>query len=131
MSINPFEFVNSISHTKKEFTKDEIEKYYNPYITARTLANYMDTVLLVNELNCVGVQIAPTQHFNFLYHSVRKKNRFSSKVEKNEIEQAKVKIIAEYFNCSYEKANEYIKILTDDNVKEMKKSMEDFGGIIK
>lgn len=129
--MNPFEFVNSISFSKKKFTKEEIEKYYNPYITARTLANYMDTVLLVNEINTVGVQVAPTQHFDFLYFAVRKKNRYSSKIEKDEVEQNKIKLIAEYHDCSFEKASEYLKILSDDNLKAMKREMEDVGGILK
>ncbi len=129
--IGVFEFVKSISTTKKKFTDEQINTFYNPYITARTLANYMDTVLLVNEINTLGVQISPKEHFEYLFHSVRKKFRYTDKIEKDEININKTKIIAEYFNYSFEKASSVLKIFSDEDIKQMKKTMEDFGGIIK
>ena len=50
--MNPFEYVNSITHNKKDIMVDDIsEKGYNSFMVNRSLSYFHDTVLMANEMN--------------------------------------------------------------------------------
>ena len=129
--MNIFDFTNDISYHKKGFEKDEIEKDYNPYVTISVFSNYPDTILLANELNILKVQPSKENHFKFLFHIVRKKQRYSksSKKEVQNFEDAN--LVSEYYNVSLERSVEYLKILKEEEVKQIKEYLNSRNGLLK
>lgn len=129
--LSVFDFVNSISFGKKEFTDEEIKRYYDPYVTIMAFANFPDTIHIANALNCFSSPISKKNHFLFLFHMIRKKKRFSQFYKKEAERKKRVEIICEYYNCSINHAEDIIGILSDDDIEYMKTYMNDFGGIVK
>ena len=54
--MNPFDFINSVSHNKKDLITDSenpefAEKLYQPFLVNRGLSYFPDTILYANEMN--------------------------------------------------------------------------------
>ena len=120
---NLSDFLRSINITKENVMESDpmAEQEYVPFVVNRTLSYFPDTVLYANEMNLRGGSDHRLQ-FEYLINSVRTKKRFSRwlKPEKNE----DVDAIKEYYNCSYNKANEIVKILTDEQLSLIHKRLE-------
>ena len=120
---NLSDFLRSINITKENIMESDpmAEKEYVPFVVNRTLSYFPDTVLYANEINLRGGSDHRLQ-FEYLINSVRAKKRFSRwlKPEKNE----DVDAIKEYYNCSYNKANEIVKVLTGDQLSLIHKRLE-------
>lgn len=126
MSLSPFDFLNAINSTKQDLFEDpQAEKDYNPYMVNNGLSYFYDTVLIANELN-IYPEIPKRRQFAFLNNSVSKKKRFS-KWNKKEASSDDIELVSEFYSCSNSKAIEYLKILNDDQVEEIKKLLEKGG----
>lgn len=120
---NLSDYLKAINITKENIMESDpmAEKEYVPFVVNRTLSYFPDTVLYANEINLRGGSDHRLQ-FEYLINSVRAKKRFSRwlKPEKNE----DVDAIKEYYNCSYNKANEIVKVLTGDQLSLIHKRLE-------
>ncbi len=118
-SISPFDFANSINYSKEDLIVDDwSEKQYNAFIVNKSLSHGMDTVVASNEMNARPHLDAKLQ-YDFLRGLVRKKKRFNKwlKPEKEE----HLEIVKEYFGYSNVRAQEALRLLTDENIMEIKK----------
>lgn len=124
--MNPFEFVKSINQTKINLIEEhpEYERFYESYLTNRSLSYFHDTVALANIMNQFH-QIDKTLQYNFLLNTVRKKNRFSKWEKSNNSED--VNAVKEYYGYSNEKARDVVKILSSDELNEIKRRMKKGG----
>jgi hypothetical protein len=125
--MNPFDFVNSITHTKKDLMSTGLpleEKAYTPFMVNRALGYFPDTVLFANIMNQYSGLDNKLQ-YDFLRHIVRKKKRFSkwNKPKSGE----KHEIIKEYTGYSDVRVSEVIELFTDQDIKEMKEIMSQGG----
>ena len=102
------DILNSINTGKEPLINRENERVYVPYIVSRCFSNFMDTVLHANELNLRRVTDRK-QHYDYLFHAVRKRRRFSpwQKREESPLREA----VAWFYGVSRRKADEYIRIL--------------------
>lgn len=119
--MNPFLFVNDITHGKSNIMVDDItEKAYSPYMVNRSLSYFHDTVLMANEMN-LNHHLDNRLQFDFLINIVRKKKRFSkwTKVQQNE----DVEVIKQYYGYSNQKARQIHSLLTSDQINELKKKV--------
>ena len=119
--MNPFLFVNDITHGKSNIMVDDItEKAYSPYMVNRSLSYFHDTVLMANEMN-LNHHLDNRLQFDFLINIVRKKKRFSkwTKVQQNE----DVEVIKQYYGYSNTKARQIHSLLTSDQINELKKKV--------
>ena len=87
--LSPFDFLSSINEKKtylfdgenaddsgEASQVDSASKQYPAYMVNRGLSYFVDTVMFANELNS-RPGVSPKMQYDFLYHSVRKKRRFS------------------------------------------------------
>jgi hypothetical protein len=131
MTVNPFDYINAINNGKHIIrdsdNKELAEKDYNPFLTNRSFSYFRDTILIANEMNSKS-NLLKLQQYDFYINTVRPKKRFSkwAKQEKD----LSLDIIVEYYKCSFNKAKQILKLLSDDDLKEMKKKLEK-GGIKK
>jgi hypothetical protein len=120
---SPFDFINEITHGKKDLmdTEDEsVAKSYNAYIVNRGLSFYPDTILFANEMN-QRPDIPKDVQFHYLLNTVRKRKRFSKWLKQEK--DSDLDIVKEYYGYSNEKAKEVLSILTPLQISELKKRM--------
>lgn len=115
MKKSPFDWVKSINH--KTYMSDL--SGYNPFLTNRSFAYHMDTILLAEEMNQFH-NLGPSLQYDFYYYSVRKGNRFGFPPKPQE--DVNLELVSDYFQCSKQKAIEYLRVLTTDNIDAIVKS---------
>lgn len=121
------DIVGSILVTKENVIKDELDaKEYKPYIVNKALSYHLDCVPYANMMNeCVHLD--PDMEYQFYLNSIRGyKRRFQpwqTAVKVKDLETVK-----EYFQYGDQKALEALKILTDDQIEDLRKQM-DKGGV--
>ena len=122
--MNPFDFVTSITYSKKDIMNDINEKEYAPFLVNRSLSYYQDTLLYANEMNS-RFDVSHRLQYHYLLNSIRKRKRFA-KWAKPELADD-LKIVMEYYSVSREKAEEYLNILNKNEVGILKRRMNKGG----
>lgn len=116
--MNPFDFLNAINQTKQNIMVDDLtEKAYSGFMVNRGLSYFPDTVLLANEMN-TRHHVDSRLQFDFLINTIRTKKRFSKWVKPDTIEA--IDAIKEYYGYSNEKARQVLKVLTKNQIDELK-----------
>ena len=119
--MSPFDYIKEINYGKNNIMVDDIaEKKYNGFMVNRGLSYFRDTVLMANEMN-KNHHLDSRLQFDFLINIVRKKKRFS-KWNKPEI-ASDLETIKEYYGYSNEKARTALKLLSPDQVMEIRKKV--------
>ena len=123
------DIIPSILQTKKNVFVDEMDyRDYKPYIVNRSLSYHMDCVLYVNEMN-VHCSIDPDMQYQYLLNTIRSMKRKFQPWQKSEVDKD-IECIKEYFGYSNEKAKEALRILTTEQIEEIKNIVEK-GGVKK
>ena len=117
--MSPFDFINAINQTKVDLFKEPLaNKDYDAYIVNRGLSFFHDTVVQANVMN--RYSFLPNEwQFRFLLNSIAKKKRFSKWAKKDKATES-LKLVQEYFGYSSEKAKEALRILSDEQLSEIK-----------
>ena len=123
------DIIPSILQTKKNVFVDEMDyRDYKPYIVNRSLSYHMDCVLYVNEMN-VHCSIDPDMQYQYLLNTIRSMKRKFQPWQKSEVDKD-IECVKEYFGYSNEKAKESLRILTTEQIEEIKNIVEK-GGVKK
>ena len=118
--LNPFDYVKSINEKKPiDHVRD-----YNPYLTNRSLSYHLDTALIANEMNKYPRLPAVCQ-YDFHYHAVRQGRRYGGWYK--EEENPHLEMVMEYYGYSKQKALEALTVLTQENLRDIKKRMDKGG----
>lgn len=126
---NPFDYVNSILQTKKNLIVDEqTEKDYVPFLTNRSLSYHLDCIMYANEMNKRSF-IDKKMQFDFFINTVRSKKRPFAKWVKSE-KSEDLECIKQIYNFSNSKAREALRLLSKDQLQQLKE-MTDIGGLRK
>ena len=123
------EILPSILQTKKSVFRDEIDyREYKPFIVNRALSYHMDCVLYVNEMN-IHCSVDPDIQYQYLLNTIRSMKRKFQPWQKSEVDKD-IECVKEYFGYSNEKAKEALRILTTEQIEEIKNIVEK-GGVKK
>lgn len=114
-----FDIVNAISNTKHDYFRDpelctKAEKAYAAFLVNKALSFHMDTILYANEMNQRGHLAGLLQH-DYLINTVRPRRRKSDKWPKP-FDDKDIKAVMEYYECNYNRAKEYLTVLTVDQL---------------
>jgi hypothetical protein len=127
-NLSPFDFINSVSTTKKDLvranpdlTPEQAEKQYVPFMVNRGLSYFPDTILHANEMNRMPDMFKDAQYRYYL-GVLRSSKRFSkwAKAEKND----DIEMLQVVYGCNRRIAKHYLKVLTKDQLEEVRKSRE-------
>jgi hypothetical protein len=121
---SPFEYVKDIQQAKKDIVRksenpEKAEAMYDPYIVNKALSFYPDSVLYANEMN-VHRGLDKLLQFDYLINSIRSMNRKHAWIKKPEADQ-NIALLKEYFGMSQRKAEEALRVLTKDQLTEIRK----------
>jgi len=123
--MKPFEYVNSITHTKQNIMVDDVtEKSYNGFMINRSLSYFQDTVGLANVMNQYHHTDNKLQ-YHFLINIIRKRKRFS-KWMKPETE-SDIEVVKEYYGYSNEKAKQILPLLSPEQITIIKQKVSKGG----
>jgi|APSaa5957512493_1039668.scaffolds.fasta_scaffold72274_2 hypothetical protein len=124
--MNPFDYIDTITTTKKNIMVDEVsEKGYVPFIVNRGLSQYAETILFANEINKCS-HLDNRLQYEMLLNIVRPKKMSRRKWGKFEASN-NLEVVMEYYKCNSRRAQEYLSMLPDDELKKIKKRLEKGG----
>jgi hypothetical protein len=126
---SPFDYINAISHTKKNLIRDSedpvrAEKDYNSYLINKGLSYFIDTILFANEMNSHHHLDAKLQN-DYLINTIRPKKRFAKWVKK--LSEDDLEVVKIHYGYNDEKARQALSILSDDQLALIKKKQEKGG----
>ena len=111
--ISPFDFANSINHTKEDLIVDEwTEKEYNPFIVNRAMGFGKDTIIAGNEMNA-RPPLDNKLQYDFLRSVVRKAKRYNKWLKS---EEENIEAIQKFFGYSFMKAKEALNLLSETEI---------------
>lgn len=125
--MNPFDYVKEIQVGKHDLIVDaQSEKDYIPFLVNKALSYELDCIMQANEMNTRHHTDKKLQ-FHYLINIIRARKRSYHKWVKPETSEA-IDSIKLLFDCSDRKAQEALRILTDEQVEQIKQKT-DKGGI--
>ena len=123
------EIVPSILQTKKNvFENDPDYKDYNPFIVNRALSFHLDCLPYVEEMNRLHY-LDKDMQYQYLINTIRPMKRKFAPWQKAEVEKD-IECVKEYFGYSNKKAREALRILSNEQIDEIKRKT-DKGGVKK
>jgi Bacteriophage clamp loader A subunit len=116
------EIIPSILQTKEyALLTEQDEKSYSAFMVNRALSFHRDTVLWANEMNRF-TSLDNKLKYDFLINTIRAQKRPYSKWHKK-AQSRDLSVVKEYYGYSDAKAEEALKILSDDQIAELKKQL--------
>ena len=123
--MNPFDFVTSVSNSKKDImTDEESERGYAPFYVNRALSYFSDTVSLANIVNQYHLMPHRLQ-YDFLLNTIRKRKRFSKWIKQDQ--ESDIDAIREYYGYSRAKAQQVQSLLSPEQLEIIKKKVDKGG----
>lgn len=115
-----FEALKDITDRKREldFSQDDVKKAYVPYMINRYVSMCEPYVPLVNEINKYEI---PTEiHHRYYQDMLPKRHVFFNYIKKTkDVTLEDKKYICAYYECSMRDADEYVRILTEEQLQEI------------
>lgn len=119
--MNPFDVVSDINFQKKGIINEHNEKDYKPFIVNRSLSYFRETILYAQEMNTKS-HLDNKLQYDYLMNTIRVGKRFSKWAKP--IKDEDLKAVQDYFNYNQEKAQTALSILSEDQLKHIKRQMK-------
>ncbi len=120
------DWLNSINQTKKNIMDEDPSstKEYPPYIINKCLSSHIDALMYSNEMN-MNHSLDKKLQYDFLINILRIKKRYSPWIRKDRIKD--LDVVKSYYKYSNEKAEQALKILTQEQINFIKLKLETGG----
>lgn len=120
------DYLYSINQSKENLMQDdpESERGYPAYVINKCLSGHMDAIMYVNEMN-KRHSLPNKMQYDFLINTLKPRKRFTPWIRKQTLEE--LELVKQYFGYSQDKALQALRILTKDNIDEIRKAL-DTGG---
>ena len=120
--MKPFDYVNDINFKKKNLMRETdndklAESGDVPYLTNRSLSYFPDTLFHAQNMN-VNNSLDNLLQYEYLLNIVRPKKRFAKWVKPEDNDD--LEIIKMYFGYSNKKAEQALKVLSSEAVREIR-----------
>ena len=123
--LNLFDCLNAITFLKEDLTdRDDFDKVYNQFMINKFLAMVPEYCELAKQLTVR--RLSNKDHFLLLLRFLpKKKIYFNYQKKERGVDYEEVNIVQRYYQVSYNKACEIVRLLTEEQIENIKKS---FGG---
>ena len=123
------EIVPSILQTKKSVFRDQLDyKDYKAFMVNRALSYHMDCILYANEMN-KNSSLDVDMQYSYLLNTIRPMKRKFQSWQRTSVDKD-IECVKEYFGYSNEKAKEALRILSEEQIAEIR-IKTDKGGVKK
>ena len=116
---NVFEFVNSINEKRNPEVIDENEKDYIPFIINRAFSFFQDSVFFANEMNRYAGVMENRNQFDFYFHALPKRRRFSKWIKKQSTAstEEEIQLVINKYSCSRKKAKDVLNVFANNQTE--------------
>ena len=111
--MKPFDLINSITYKKDIVMNNSNEGSYNSFITNRSLSQFVDFILLDNEMN-QRHHIDNKLQYDYLINRIRPRKRFKKWDKKQDNEN--IQLIKDYYSCNNDKARVTLSLLSEQHL---------------
>ena len=127
--MNPFEYLNSINHTKKDLMEEDngsrdMENRYNSFLINRSLSYFPDSVYAANIVNRYH-HLDNKLQYHFLINIIRKRKRFSKWIKPET--ESDIEVVKQYYGYSNDKAKQVLSLLSPEQIKIIKQKVSKGG----
>jgi hypothetical protein len=123
--MTPFDYVNLVLHNKKQDGELDFVDYA-PFIVNRSLSYHLDCILFAQDMNR-WPSLDKDMQYQYLLNTIRPMKRKFAPWQKASKDKD-IDSVKTYFGYSDQKAIEALRILTDDQIAEIRKKT-DKGGV--
>lgn len=120
-----FDIANNVNSSYNLLEKEKVMGATNVFMLNRALSNNHDTVFFADEASSFKY-VDPYSHYLFHFYSTPKKKRYG-KWEKKAETSDHLEAVMKVYDVSRKRALEYLEILTEDQLEELKASLETGG----
>lgn len=115
-SYSMIDFLKDINTEKKNLLRLDplAEKDFSPYLINRNLANFIDCIFYVSELN-IRPNMDKKMQYDYLINGLKSRKRFA-KTPKPQKEED-VELVQRYYNYDMKKALEAYELLSDNDLE--------------
>ena len=122
--MKPFDLINSITYKKNIVMDSKAEEVYNPFITNRALSQFVDCILLSNEMN-TRHHVDNKLQYDYLINRIRPKKRFKKWDKKQDNEN--IQLIKDYYSCNNDKARVTLSLLSEQHLNIIRQKLNKGG----
>lgn len=124
-----FDYIAELTEKKKieGIYEETFNKEYSQFMVNRVFSCDQQLLFLANELNKQG--FTNKMHHDFLYHVIPKGKRWIKYSAKKAKVEKELEYIMKYFGCNIQIAKSYYKLLSKDELKEIKDFFEKRGKV--
>jgi len=120
--MSPFDYITAVTQSKKDLLSEDPngDKNYKKvaFMVNRGLSQHLETILHANEMN-INHHLDGSLQFQYLINSIRKKKLWGKWAKADDNQD--IELVKEYYGYSDEKARDVLKLLTNDQLIELKK----------
>lgn len=127
--VSLFDFINDLNHGKEYLLTDENQTDFSSFMVNRGMSQNVETVMFANEMNKHCLATREMVH-DFYYYILSKKKRFGKWAKVCDDDKESLDLIMKHYCVSRVKAIDYLKLLTSENINEIKLKYET-GGVKK
>lgn len=127
--MSPFEFINSVSHNKKNLIRDGenvelAEKLYKPYLVNKGLSYFQDTIMFSNEMNKLS-HLENHLQYEFFLNSIRPLKRFAKWTKR--VDSDDFDAVQTYYQLNNEKTIQALSLLSNEQINLIKAKLQKGG----
>lgn len=122
-SLGFFDILNNINQKTGDKWPD-IEGY-EPFIMNKMFMKDIQTLGYASEAN--HHDMTGEQNYYYYLYSIPKGKRFFKGIKKDKLKEDNINVIIEYYQCNRNKANEYLEILTTEQLLSIKETLDKGG----
>ena len=111
-----FDYINDISYDKKRLADNDaqFEKNYNVFMVGRWASYQIDSVHWANALNLYGSAVTKREHYDFLYHVLKRQKRYGK--WHKEVKSDQIDAICEYYSINKTQAEAMLELISKDEL---------------
>lgn len=119
---SPFDYVKSITTTKEDMLSnpENDPQQYVPYIVNKSLSSFPDCLFFANEMNRYN-SLDKDMQYHYYLNSIRKSKRFAKWLKR--VDEENLDLVKKYFGYNNIKAKQALRILTTEQLEEIKNKM--------
>jgi hypothetical protein len=122
-----FQYIKAVSQTKEYLLNTSLsEKDYLPFMVNRGLSYFPDTIMLVNQMN-INCHLSKKMQQDYYYVAVRPRARYSKWFKADQASYTDFSVIKEYYKYNDQKTSDALRILSDDQINDIRKKLEKGG----
>ncbi|MBT5356136.1 MAG: DNA polymerase clamp loader subunit A [Candidatus Marinimicrobia bacterium] len=114
---NPFDLVNAINQGKGNILRDDEEVKYAPFMVNKAMSQFPDTIFQAYQGDLLG-NLPDEIQMDYYVHSIRPRKRFSKWYKP--VKDSDLEFLKNLYNINNILAIEYLSILTDDQLSQLK-----------